>query len=125
MFRFLTENDLFSLNQSDFKPGDSCNNQLLPINHEVYKSSNDGFEVWGVFLDISKAFDKVWLEGIICKLKQNGTSGKLLSVLSDFLRDRKQRNTLNVQVSSWTGVNAGVPQGSILVLFFFWFESMI
>ena len=68
----------------------------------------------GVFLDISKVFDKVWHEGIIFKLKQNGISGKLLSVLSDFLKDRKQRVTLNGQVSSWTGVHAGVLQGSIL-----------
>ena len=68
----------------------------------------------GVFLDISKAFDKAWHKGIIFKLKQNGIFGKLLSVLSDFLKDRKQRVTLNRQVSSWTGVNTGVPQGSIL-----------
>ena len=68
----------------------------------------------GVFLDISKAFDKAWHKGIIFKLKQNGISGKLLSVLSDFLKDRKQRVTLNRQVSSWTGVNTEVPQGSIL-----------
>ena len=59
-------------------------------------------------------FDKVWHKGIIFKLKQNGISGKLLSVLSDFLKDRKQRVILNWQVSSWTDVNAGVPQGSIL-----------
>ena len=68
----------------------------------------------GVFLDISKAFDKVWREGIIFKLKQNGISGKLLSVLSNFLKDRKQRATLNGKVSSWADVNAGAPQVSIL-----------
>ena len=77
-------------------------------------SFDNGFEVKDVFLDISKAFNKVWEEGIIFKLKQNGISGKLLSVLFDFLKDRKQRVTLNGQVSSWTGVNADVPQGSIL-----------
>ena len=72
------------------------------------------FEVRGIFLDISKAFDKVWHKGIIFKLQQNGISGKLLRVLSDFLKDRKQRVILNGQFSSWTSVNAGVPQGSIL-----------
>ena len=66
------------------------------------------------FLISQKTFDKVWHKGIIFKLKQNGISGKLLSVLSDFLKDRKQRVILNEQVSSWTGVNTGVPQGSIL-----------
>ena len=40
--------------------------------------------------------------------------GNLLSVLSEILKDKKQRGTLNGQVSSWTGVNVGVPQGSIL-----------
>ena len=65
-------------------------------------------------MDISKAFNKVWHEGIIFKLKQNGISDDLLNILSDFLRNRKQRVTLNGQSSSWTNVNAGVPQGSIL-----------
>ena len=65
-------------------------------------------------MDISKAFDKVWHEGIIFKLQQNGISDDLLNILSDFLRNRKQRVTLNGQSSSWTNVNAGVPQGSIL-----------
>ena len=114
MFRFLIEDNLILSNQSDFKPGDSCINQLLSITHEIYKSFDDGIEVRGVFLDILKAFDKVWHNGIIFKLKQNGISGKLLSVSSDFLKDKKQRVTLNGKVSSWTGVNAGVPQGSIL-----------
>ena len=114
MFRFLIEDNLIPSNQSDFKPGDSCINQLLSITHEIYKSFDDRIEVRGVFLDILKAFDKVWHNGIIFKLKQNGISGKLLSVSSDFLKDKKQRVTLNGKVSSWTGVNAGVPQGSIL-----------
>ena len=114
MFRFLIEDNLILSNQSDFKPGDSCINQLLSITHEIYKSFDDGIEVRGVFLDILKTLDKVWHNGIIFKLKQNGISGKLLSVSSDFLKDKKQRVTLNGKVSSWTGVNAGVPQGSIL-----------
>ena len=65
-------------------------------------------------MDISKAFDKVWHEGIIFKLKQNSISDDLLKILSDSLRNRKQRVTLNSHSSSRTNVNAGVPQGSIL-----------
>ena len=91
MFRFLIERNLISSNQSGFKPGDSCINQLLSITHEIYKSFDDGFEVRGAFLDISKVFDKVWHKGIVFRLKQNGISGKLLNVLSNFLKDRKQR----------------------------------
>ena len=60
MFGFLIENNLISSNQSGFKPGDSCINQLLSITHKIYKSFDNGFEVRGVFLDISKALDKAW-----------------------------------------------------------------
>ena len=59
LFHFFQENNLISPNQSGFKPGDSCTNQLLAITHEIYKSFDDGYEVRGVFLDISKSFDKV------------------------------------------------------------------
>ena len=55
----------------------------------IYKMFSDGFDVRSVFLDMSKAFNKVWIEGIVFKLKQNGMSGKLLN-LCNFLRNRKQ-----------------------------------
>ena len=111
---FFIENNLISQHQSGFKPGDSCINQLLLITHEIYQSFDEGFDVRSVFLDISKAFDKVWHDGIIFKLKQNGISGNLLNLLSNFLRNSKQRVVLNGQTSSRADVNAGVPQGSIL-----------
>ena len=114
MFGFFIENDLISQHQSSFKPGYSCINQLLSITHEIYQSFDEDFDVRSVFLDISKAFDNVWHDGIIFKLKQNDISGKLLDLLSNFLRNRKQRVLLNGQTSSWADVNAEVPQGSIL-----------
>ena len=58
MFEFFIKNELISSNQSGFKPGDSCINQLLAITLEMYKSFDDGFEVRGVFLDISKRLTK-------------------------------------------------------------------
>ena len=91
MFAFFSENEIISHNQSGFKPGDSCINQLLRITHGIHQSLDDGLETREVFLDISKAFDKVWHEGLLLKLKQNGISGNLLNVITDFLYQRKQR----------------------------------
>ena len=67
------ENKITSSNQPGFKPGDSCIKQLLSIIHDIYESLGVRLEVRSVFLDISKALDKVWHDGIIFKLTQDGT----------------------------------------------------
>ena len=83
LFDFLNQNDLISQAQSGFTPGDCCINQLLSITHEIYHSMDEGYEIRGVFLDISKAFDKVWHEGLVFKLKQNGISDNLLNIFEE------------------------------------------
>ena len=51
--------------------------QILVFTHEIYQSFDDGLEVRGVFLDISKVFYKVWHEVLVYNLKQNGIKGNL------------------------------------------------
>ena len=50
LFEYFIENDLTSQNQSGFKPGNSCINQLISITHEIYLSFDKKFELRGVFL---------------------------------------------------------------------------
>ena len=69
MFEFFIENKLTSSSRSGFKPGNSCINQLFSITHEIYSSFDEGLEVRSVFFDISRAFDKVYHDNIIFKLK--------------------------------------------------------
>ena len=64
MLGLFLEKKVIIPHQSGFKPVDFCIIQLLSITHEIYKSFDDGFEVRSVFLDISKAFDKVWHDGL-------------------------------------------------------------
>ena len=90
--------------------------QLPSTTHEIYKSfdCNPSVDIRGIFLDISKAFGKVWHDGLIFKLQTYGIDGKLLKLLKSYLKDRKQRVLLNGQKSSWKNILAGVPQGSVL-----------
>ena len=74
-----------------------------------------------IFLDLSKAFDTVWHEGLIHKLEVCGLRGKILKILKDFLSDRRQRVVLNGQCSNWDKISAGVPQGSVFGPLFFLF----
>ena len=60
---------------------------------------------------MSKAFDKVWHEGLIFKLKSRGISSASLDLTGSFLENRFQRVVLNGQTSEWLPVKADVPQG--------------
>ena len=92
LFNYFVQNKLFTECQSDFIPGDSCVAQFLSITHEIYKcfDFNPPADMRGIFLDISKAFDKVWHEGLIFKLKTFGIDGDLLKLLINCLEDRKK-----------------------------------
>ena len=114
MFSYVSTNKLISKNQSGFQPGNFCINHLLLTIQEIFISFDNELEIISAFSDISKAFHKVWHEGLIFKLKQNGISGELFHILSNFLSNRKQRVMLNGQNLSWTNVHVGVPQRSIL-----------
>ena len=67
-----------------------------------------------VFLDQSKAFDKVWHKGLLYKLKKFGIHGKLFNWFSSYLEDRTQSVAFENQISDRVRLNAGVPQGSVL-----------
>ena len=81
--------------------------------HEIQTAfySNPTIDVRGVFLDISKAFDKVWHDGLIFKSKSYSVEGKLLSLLKNYLQNRKQRFASNGQTFGWRKINSEVPQG--------------
>ena len=102
-----------SKNQSGFRPGDSTINQRFAITQDIFNSFENNCETRAVFLDISKAFDKVWHKGFIFKWVSNGIEGNILNLLKNFLSDRYQRTVLNGTKSDWV-LNCGVPQGSVL-----------
>ena len=66
-------------------------------------------------LDISKAFDRVWHAGLLHKLKSYGISGQIFDLISSFLSNRWLGVVLDGNSLQEYSVNAGVPEGSILV----------
>ena len=120
LYEHLSIHELLDPNQSGFRPGNSTINQLINIVHTVFVAfdCNPPLDVRSVYLDISKAFDRVWHDGLIYKLKQNGVSRQFLSLIRSFLANRMQRTVLNGKTSRWSKISAGVPQGSIQVTSF-------
>ena len=82
--------------------------------YDIYYSLDEEFETRPIFVDISKTFDIIWHEWTIYELRQYCSSSDLLSLLIDFLINKKQRVVLNGQHSSWADIKAGVSQREIL-----------
>ena len=81
--KFIERENLLSINKSGFRANDICINQLIPITHEIYRAfnCNPSLEVKGIFLDLSKAFDKVWHQGLLLQLESFRIRRKLLNLL--------------------------------------------
>ena len=79
-----------------FIPGDSLVEQLLSITHKIYASfdCNSLTDMRETFLDISKAFDKVWHEGLLSKLETYTVHGNLLKLLGGYLTNYQHRIVL-------------------------------
>ena len=102
------------------------NNQVLfreirasnNFTHEIHKASDcsHSLEVRGVFLDISKAFDKVWHDGLLYNLKRNDINCDLLKLIKKVFYQKGTRESY--QAPKWNKIKAGFPQGSIFGLLF-------
>lgn len=105
--------------QHGFIRGRSCATQLVLTHHQWTKALDDGLQVDVVFLDFSKAFDRVSHDILLLKLCNFGISGSLLRWCEDYLTHREQRVVIEGQSSAWSVIPSGVPQGSLLGPLFF------
>ena len=100
--------------QHGFMKNRSTTSQLLLHLKLLHDSLDIGEEVFTLYLDFCKAFDKVNHYLLIEILKNFGIDWKLLHLLSSYLEDRSQRTVINNIYSEYLPINSGVPQGSVL-----------
>ena len=111
---YLERNNIINDNQHGFRKGHSCLSQLLSHTTFILNQMNEGNDVDTIYVDYSKAFDKVDHGILLEKLKLYGIEGKYHVWLSNFVQGRKQCVYVNGSVSYMTDVVSGVPQGSVL-----------
>ena len=127
LYNHFRDNGILSPLQSGFIPGDLTTNQLTFLYNTFCQALDSGKEVHVVFCDVSKAFDRVWHKGLLCKLRAAGISGSLLSWFISYLSERRQRVILPGTHSDWNCIYAGVQQGSILgpLLFLLYINDIV
>ena len=100
--------------QSGFRQAKSTDDHLFRLSQSVMESFNNGEHVVAVFLDVEKAFDKVWHNGLRYKIFMLDLPSKMTRWLSDFLVGRVIQVNVNGSLSDKISPIAGVPQGSVL-----------
>ena len=110
----LEENNLLPDSQHGFRKRRGCLTQLLNHMDNIFNELNSGNEVDVVYLDYSKAFDKVNHSILLAKLDKLGIRGKVLEWIKDFLSGRYQTVVVEGEKSSFEVVRSGVPQGTVL-----------
>ena len=114
MVDFLVRPTLLNPSQHGFLKAMSCLTNMLCFLEKITKWIDKGSPVDIIYLDFHKGFDKVPHQRILLKLKAHGIGNGIINWILQWLTDRRHCVIVNDEVSNWTSVLSGVPQGSVL-----------
>lgn len=111
---FVIENNIVAEEQFGFRSQHSTTHHVKRVVNYVKNNKRSRRSTGLILLDIEKAFDSVWHDGLIYKLNSYGIPKYLLKLIKSFVSDRKFLVAINGSYSSLRNIPAGVPQGSVL-----------
>ena len=111
---YLESNNIITPEQAGFRQHHSTEDQVTYIAQKIEDGFQDKRHTLTVWLDMEKAFDKVWKDGLRLKLRQCGVSGHMYQWISQFLTNRRARVHVNGAYSRKKVLKEGVPQGGVL-----------
>lgn len=112
--RHLENNDFFFPRQHGFRKGFSCDTQLIELTSDLFKNMDENYQTDCIFIDFSRAFDRVAHCRLIAKISSLNLDSLTVSWIRNFISFRKQFTVTNNFSSPLSDVTSGVPQGSVL-----------
>ena len=111
---FLETEKIISEEQSGFRQFRSTEDQVTYLSQEIEDAFQEKKVLYATWIDLQKAFDKVWTDGLLVKAQRCGIGGKMYRWISSFLLNRKARVTVDGKVSRKFLLRHGVPQGGVI-----------
>ena len=111
---YLESNRLIDENQSGFRKGRSTTDHLVRLQQVMSQALLSGNLLCVVFVDLTKAFDLVWLDGLLFKLGRIGITGIMFRWIKSFLSDRRIQVNVGRFLSAVQTLENGTPQGSVI-----------
>lgn len=111
---FLEKRKLIAQNQYGFRSGMSTEDAVAAFTNSLVSQLDNKLNCYGIFLDLTKAFDTVSVPRLISKIESLGVRGVPLKLFKDYLCDRSQCVRIDSVTSSYEKLTYGIPQGSIL-----------
>ena len=107
-------NRIFEQEQVGFRPGSTTVHQIFTFAEITRKRKNKHQPTYCCFLDIRKAYDTVWREGLWKKLEAIGVNEKLVKVIKNTYANVRSRVIVNDKLSDWFDIGIGLRQGCVL-----------
>ena len=110
----LESKNIYANEQAGFRQNLSTEDQVTYIAQKIEDGFQNKQHTLTVWIDMEKAFDKVWKDGLRLKLRETGVCGNMFKWISQYLNNRKARVRVDGEYSTKKVLREGVPQGGVL-----------
>ena len=112
--------------QAGFRAGRACVDQIFILNEVLTSRRRKGLKTFCCFVDVKKAYDRVWRDGLWAALWQKGVRGKMWRVIKNYYDQVESCVYVNGGQTEWFEVNVGVRQGCVLspILFAIFIDAL-
>jgi hypothetical protein len=114
LVRMANDNAAIPDEQFGFRPKHSTADQLIHVTEFISHGMNQNKSTGAIFLDVAKAFDTVWHDGLVYKIHTAGLPLAMVKLINSFLQNRVFHAKIGHALSTERAIEAGVPQGSVL-----------